>query len=976
MNASTSSHQSRHYSVLAYGFLLLLVLGSLATLGIGLYRERQKTLDNHLKRAVSLAMLFEHETTQTLQLIESTIRVLADSSQLPLDQTEPATLSRHFEQILRHQPALRSLSLVDATQRVRASSQQANIGLSWSVDGFYPPDTAPDLPTVLRIGHPLPGRDLAEAHQLQTAQAPISNLDPYVIPLIWRLRSGEHVYWILATINPEHWVSRFSRQLQSDSDDFQLVRFDGPVIARSSNQAIGQHFTPQSMLDQIQNEELGTDIGDRLTAFRSSARYAFFVTFSVDKKQVLLDWQRTANWSIIATLLGLGTVTLITSWLVRRINREQDWLNLERSQLQAIYQVLPVGIMLTDPQGRIIDCNPASEHLLGISKAEHLARNSRQHWTLMREDGSRIPPEEFPSTRALTEQITVHDVVLQLVTPQKSLWLSVSASPVPHEKLGVVIAYVDISEQKAQEKALVTARLNAEEANQHKSQFLANMSHEIRTPLNALLGLTQVLERSTLDAEQGAMVHDIRNAGHILLDQLNDVLDFSKIEAGHVELEPRAFDIRHLLSEQDKLLQAAAQEKGLKLNVQPPPALDRPLLGDSGRIAQVLRNMISNSIKFTATGSVTVQIELLERQRDDCQLRFEILDTGIGMPQDKVEQLFEPFTQADSSITRRYGGTGLGLSICKKLVNLMGGAIGAENRPDGGSRFWFELTFPWSDQPIETSPAASSCPAAGPRLPGRRILVVDDNAMNQLTAERMLRFEGAIVSKAENGRESIDLLRQDSTRFDAVLMDVQMPVMDGIETTQMLRCSLGLTELPIIICSAGVQATERSKALACGANAFLAKPIDQDQLVAKLLEVMPPRASGEDPIEARRPPATKPPPAAPSWPEIPGIDGPRMQAQFDGDHEFFLMLLRLLATELRAALAQLPRDLAGNQDSAHQRLHKLRGAAGAVGAEGLAGLSRLLEDALEQAAPTLADHLQQFENEALSLLQSIDPHLA
>jgi signal transduction histidine kinase len=320
----------------------------------------------------------------------------------------------------------------------------------------------------------------------------------------------------------------------------------------------------------------------------------------------------------------------------------------------------------------------------------------------------------------------------------------------------------------------------AEAANVAKSQFLANMSHEIRTPLNAILGLTQILEREPLTEDQHDLISKISSSGNGLLHIINDILDFSKIEAGQFQLDVQPFDLG-VVNDVGQLLTHSAGMKSLTLRCGMAEALAGHWIGDGLRLKQILLNLLGNAIKFTEAGQVSLRVSSVTSSAGDERLRFEINDTGIGVDGETLSRLFRPFTQADIRTTRRYGGTGLGLSISKRLVEMMGGGIGADSEPGRGSTFWFEVPLARASHaatPAEPRPGPKS---SGPRLPGLRVLAVDDNRINLFMLERALKLEGATVRMAGDGQQALDILQAAPGDFDVVLMDVQMPVMDGLD---------------------------------------------------------------------------------------------------------------------------------------------------------------------------------------------------
>ncbi len=642
-------------------------------------------------------------------------------------------------------------------------------------------------------------------------------------------------------------------------------------------------------------------------------------------------------------------------------------------RMELLLETASDGVHILDEAGRLVECSDSFAQMLGYTRAQARglkvtdweAEIARERfpaliWTLME------APATF-ETRHRRRDGTLIEVEIHSrgITLDGQRFLYASSR--------------DITERKRDEQALKQAREAAEAASAAKSAFLAHMSHEIRTPMNAVLGLAQVLERGALDPGQRDLVTQIGAAGRSLLGILNDILDFSKIEAGQLALDARPFALADLLARVESLLGPTARGKGLVLSITAPPADTAAVVGDPLRLEQVLVNLVGNAIKFTERGEVRLEAAPPAPTDAGARWRFAVSDTGIGVSPEALAGLFSPFTQADDSITRRFGGTGLGLSISKRLVELMDGVIGADSRAGFGSTFWFDLPLAWAGEAPPARPPGVPVPP-GPRLAGVRLLVVDDSPMNRTVAERMLALEGATTVTADDGQQALERLRAEPGGFDAVLMDLQMPVMDGLTAVRLIRGEPGLDGLPVIALTAGVMAAQQEAALAAGMNDVLTKPLDLDRM-ADLLSLwvgpgsrgLPAAREGAAPsAPAASPPA--PAGAAESFPAIPGIDPERAAGFLSGNRRLFLDLLGRFIEESAAGVALARRTLdAGDRETAARQMHSIKGNAGTIGAVQLMQAAAWLESAIAAQTPGVDERLAALDGDLGALAAAAAP---
>ncbi len=721
----------------------------------------------------------------------------------------------------------------------------------------------------------------------------------------------------------------------------------GPLKIKTKDEvgALAYHFNDLINDIKKKNQELENRVEERTRELKNAKEQAEKANLSLQNAQTQLE---------------------------QRVEQRTSELKQSEERTRAIIDSAADGIIVIDSKGIVETFSPSAEILFGYDASEVIGNNIN----MLMPEPTRSKHDNYlarylPGRESRIIRSRVEVKGLRQGGDTFPMELSVSELLVGNTQMFVGIIR-DTTERKKAEQAMAEAKEAAEASAQAKSDFLANMSHEIRTPMNAIIGMSKLALGTDLNPKQHNFIRKVHYSAELLLGIINDVLNISKIEAGKLEIEKVNFQLQSVLDNVSNLIGINEAEQNLELIIEVADDIPDELIGDPLRLGQILINLGNNAVKFTQQGRISINVMLEDRKDNQLTLHFCVSDTGIGISPEHQQKLFQSFSQADSSTSRRYGGTGLGLTISKKLTELMGGKIWVVSQPDEGSDFHFTVQTEVGDPEQKKEIHLDAKDKQIDNFSGARVLLVEDNEINQELAKELLSDRGFIITSVWNGEEAVDILQKE--HFDVVLMDIQMPVMDGYTATLIIRNQDKFKELPIIAMTANIMEGDRTKAKAAGMDDHIGKPLDVNELFTVLTKWISPNKPKEVEVaSAKMEPETSYP-----FHKLIGIDTDKGLEIARNRPEFYIKLLTLF----RDSQHNFHNDFLMEQQSddpngAMRAAHSLKGSAANIGAITLGDAARALEMACHEhnSEDEISERLKKVTVELAPVIAGLDDFL-
>ena len=970
--------------------LLLVTVG--VVLAAQIYKDHERTGEREEERLLTQARIVEENLAWNLNAVSKTLITL---------QRDPSILTFHtsynqrFSDLADAMPGIRTIFVMDAEGAIRTSSRPELVGKNFKERDYFQTPRQSRSQDMLYVSPPFK-----------------TVLGNYVINLSRAIHNsrGEFAGIVSAALDPVYFKTLLSSVRYEEDMWTSITHGDGTlflIVPDRTGTAGKNLLQPGTFVSRHRDSGKSSTVGSGIVYATNELRMialqtiqpeslemdrSLIVMATRDLEAVYSTWRKDAilHGTLFALFAGISSLAL---FLFQRRQREVE---LQRSEAgkelklkqQALEKSERFMRMLTDIIPGMVGywTNELRCGFANIAYLEWFGKTPEQmrgiHIRELLGEELFGKNEQFINAALRGERQRFERTLIKVDGSTSYVWAHYIPDCDNDQVKGFFVLVSDITELKQTQfqleninKKLTKRTAEAEAASNSKSEFLANMSHEIRTPMNAILGLTRLVLETELAPRQKNFLQKVYSSSEALMGILNGILDYSKMEAGCLEIECLPMNLQQIINDTAELFRALIEEKGLNILINIDPDVPEVVSGDPLRLSQVLNNLVGNAVKFTETGEIHIKVESSKADDDNLTLFFTVRDTGIGIGKDQSDRLFQAFTQADGTITRKYGGTGLGLAICRNLVKLMGGDIQVSSVEGEGSTFTFLIQVKImppgtmiSDR-LNKSPGlklhslmafSATCQAASD-LDGLRILLVEDNRINQEVAAELLRLRGATVTLAGNGAEALDLVRRSS--FDAVLMDMQMPIMDGLEATINIREIYETDKLPIIAMTSAVMQDDRERCKAAGMVDFIAKPINPDELVIvlrKYLKLKTPVQCSECENIGE----------AGGFPENSAIDIASALQRVNGNSQLLHSLLLRFSEDHGGAPAQLKLLLSeGKVGQALHLVHAIKGVAATLGAKKLAESAAVLEQELKSGVGTST--LPDFERKCTAAISAI-----